>query len=239
MTLPLVDAANVLRAVGLDVLELPGWKTQGETDGGFNPHGIILHHDAMGLGNLNVPNYMHQNGVNGAQFWVGKDGRWVCIAAGRKWQAGTGGPWRGIPQDSGNKFTCGVETDHTVGQIWTTAQVAAIDLGCQALVHHYEWDVARYCCGHKEYAPTRKIDPENFDLNAWRSIISKPIQPIIKPPEDDVTAADLQAIKNMIEHAVDEIRTQTSEGNSIANVMAHLKTLQDDVTDIKAKLAAS
>jgi len=53
---------------------------------------------------------------------------------------------------------------------------------------------------------------------------------------NDVTPAQMQQIMNHIDHAVDQIRTETSEGNSIANVMKHLKDLQDDVTDIKAKV---
>jgi len=56
---------------------------------------------------------------------------------------------------------------------------------------------------------------------------------------DDVTPAQMQEIKGWIDHAVDEIRTETAEGNSIANVMHHLNDLQADVNQIKTTLNAS
>ena len=178
MTLFLSNAGNILRDAGLNVIEMPGWQDRGESDGPFNPIAIMLHHDGMGLGfntnpndDMNVPNYMSRNGVNGAPFWVRKDGVWVVLAAGRKWHAGIGNGWKAIPANQGNTYSAGVETDHTTGNPWPKEQLDSIHVGCRALVKAYGWDAAN-CCGHKEYAPGRKTDPENFDMNAWRMYLS-------------------------------------------------------------------
>jgi lysozyme len=69
-------------------------------------------------------------------------------------------------------------------------------------------------------------------------------QPTPLAPEDDMAAADVAAINQHIDHAVDEIRTETGNGNSIANVRMHqdsqgnqIQALQADVDGIKAQLA--
>lgn len=178
----LTDLADVLRAAGLTVIELPGWQQRGES-GPFDPRGLLLHHDAMGLGwnanpndDMNVPKYMSQNGVDGSQLWVRKDGAYVVMAAGKKWHAGSGS-WPGVP-GSGNTYLLGIETDHTVGDPWPDAQVQAIYSGSKALADHYQLHVL---IGHKEWAPARKIDPENFDLDAWRAFIRQPSIPTPPP----------------------------------------------------------
>ena len=163
---------------------MDGWATRGESDGPFNPLGLILHHDAMGLGFrgipsqiFNVPANMSQNGIDGSQLWVARSGEWWTMAAGRKWHAGLG-QWQNIPTDDGNSCTIGVETDHTVGDPWESQQFDSINIGCRALAAHYALDIPGMCCGHREYAPTRKIDPDNFDLDAWRTFLSGTTAPI-------------------------------------------------------------
>lgn len=188
MALPDVNDADILRAVGLTVTELPGWQGRGEADGGFAPIAVLFHHDAMELsGNsdpsddLNVPKYMSQQGVDGSQKWVGRQGVWVMLAAGRKWHAGKGIGWGRVGRDQGNSMMDGLETDHTVPgqatyQPWTAVQLASINLGVAALcrAHGYAFTA---CCGHKEYTRDtgRKVDPEGIDLDAWRITIAQPI----------------------------------------------------------------
>jgi hypothetical protein len=180
MSLPLVDVADVLRAAGVPVYEMPGWKDRGETDGPFTPLGLMIHHDAMGLAfnsnpndDNNVPANMAPNGKDGSQLWVKFDGTWWIMAAGRKWHAGLG-QWRGIPRDSGNSRTIGIETDHTDGNPWPAVMLDSIRRGSAALARAYRMDVDQMCCGHKEYAPTRKHDPSDFDLDAWRAAMKAP-----------------------------------------------------------------
>lgn len=180
--------ADILRAVGLKVLELPGWKERGETDGGFTPIGLMFHHDGMELSgdadpsnDLNVPQFMSQNGIDGSQKWVGRDGLWVMLAAGRKWHAGLGVGWKNVGRDEGNTKMDGLETDHTVPgnpryQPWSALQLASINLGVGALCRARGWEFSQ-CCGHMEYTRDtgRKVDPEGIDLNAWRRTISQSI----------------------------------------------------------------
>jgi hypothetical protein len=198
--------AGILRGAGLTVnLDYLG---AGETDGQFKPLGLILHHDAAGLSYTDgwggddvvaVPRNMAQPGGNGAQFWVGRSGTWYILSAGRKWHAGIGDGYGHIPANSGNIYAYGIETDYgpvrqqwsgpTVTSdgytwpVWDAAHRTAIDAGSRALAKTLGLNTF---CGHKEYAPTRKIDPANLSLNDWRAYIgastpSTPSEPAAPP----------------------------------------------------------
>lgn len=167
------------RARGLRVIERPGWESR--SDGSFDARGVMLHHDAMGLGyvdndlsnNLNVVANMERPGANGSQLWIGRDtlGRMclVFMAAGRKFHAGNGRGFRSIAANTGNATTVGIETDHTTGTGWDDELRHYIDVTTRLLVEEFDLDAQRDLAGHREYAPDRKPDPENFDLDAWRA----------------------------------------------------------------------
>lgn len=178
------DLVERCKARGLAVVELPGWQSRGE-GGSFSIRGVILHHDGEGLGNENVPRYMCQEGVNGSQLWIRKTGAVYFLAAGLKWHAGSGGGWRSVPANQGNATCVGIETDHTFGQEWPAPQMAAIVIVTQELCSLYGIDPDQWCCGHREYAPNRKPDPENFDLDAWRSTVKSGGGVVIQPVIDD------------------------------------------------------
>lgn len=204
-----------LQDAGLTVITK--FLTEGESDGGFDPIGLILHHDAGGLGQRttgvdeSIPQNMAQRGNNGAQFWVPRNlERTVyLLSSGRKWHAGTGNGYDLIPANSGNSRAYGIETDYgptTANDIvpaayfgvdgfdwpeWSAEMKITIDILSGALVHGAQLDF-NSCCGHKEYAPDRKIDPANFDLDGWRTAIqtwggNPTPQP---PPEEDMSTAD-------------------------------------------------
>lgn len=216
-SMALTDLADALRNAGLKVIELPGWQGRGES-GSFNPIGILLHHDAMGLGfnanpgdDMNVPDYMSQNGNDGSQLWVRRDGAWVVMASGRKWHAGSGRGYGDVPAGGGNTGFLGVETDHTTGNPWPAEQLDSINRGCRALAQHYGWKASN-CAGHKEYAPDRKIDPESFDLDAWRRYIrggtaSNTTAPPTAPPTAPSTPAkaDTGVLDNMDEQKLRQV----------------------------------
>jgi hypothetical protein len=210
--LSIAGIADPLRAAGLAVTELPGWQDRGESDGDFRPLGIIWHHDGMGLGydsdptnDDNVAQFMSQNGNNGAQIWIRRDGNVHLLASGRKWHAGTGAGWNAIPANDGNTYAVGIETDHTFGNPWPDAQVDAIITTSAVLAVQYGWDSANMC-GHKEYAPGRKPDPESVDCGSWRARVAARMaelqthpDPVPPAPEDDLFTdedrANLAALK--------------------------------------------
>ena len=83
------------------------------------------------------------------------------IAAGRCNHAGKG-VWNG--ESSGNTHFIGIEAENTGGHDdfpWPAVQLDAYHRGVAAILAHLKKD-ASFCCGHKEYAPKRKPDP---DLN--------------------------------------------------------------------------
>lgn len=188
----MLDRADVLRRAGVTVIEHPGWQTRGQNDGGYNPRGLMLHHDGSPFGDspgalewmLNQFGYLEDGVIKGrhggAQDWIDYYGHWHIIAAGRCWHAGIGPGWGPFPPDDGNTYAYAIETDHTEGEPWRPAQLSALRRGVPALFVRYGWDPLRALCGHKEYAPGRKPDPDPMDMNAFRADIK---QLMINPEE--------------------------------------------------------
>jgi hypothetical protein len=172
---PLIWMADVLRAGGCTVMEAPDWKTRGRPRP-FGPFGIMVHHDASPPGETaagwEVIAYGHAN-LEGpcGNLWLAYDGTWWCIAAGSANHAGEGdGSWGDI--DDGNHDTIGIETDHTTDERWTTGQQSAGLRGIDALRRHMgmsDAQVGRRILAHKEWAPSRKVDPDPMDMDAARA----------------------------------------------------------------------
>lgn len=167
--------ADVLRGAGLAVVESPGWETRGH--GVPGPIlGVLLHHTA-GPASGNYPSLpVVRDGRPGlagplANLGLARDGTWYVIAGGVAWHAGAGSiPW--IPGDQGNQHLIGVEAESTgilVGgrADWTPAQLNSYPRGVAALLAHLNLPASR-AIGHREWAPTRKIDPAGIDLPAFR-----------------------------------------------------------------------
>lgn len=171
--------ADVLRNAGLSVREIPGWESRGHGDIG-DILGVLLHHTA-GPATGNYPS--EQVVVNGrpdlegplANLGLARDGTWIVIAAGIAWHAGTGSiPW--CPTDQGNQHLIGIEAESTgLGPSpngdWTAAQRDSYPRGVAALLKHLNLPATR-TIGHKEWAPTRKIDPAFWDMDAFRAQVN-------------------------------------------------------------------
>jgi len=113
-------------------------------------------------------------GINGplCHILVARDGAVYLVAAGRANHAGKGGPWQGIPQDSGNAYLIGVEVENDgVGEPWSSELLQACDVVFATLLlglrRKSDW-----LCGHKEWAPDRKIDPARIDMTKYRGRVS-------------------------------------------------------------------
>jgi hypothetical protein len=173
---------EVLKRAGLEVRSMPDWQTRGrpKSTGGFDPRAIIFHHDASAKGPS--PDEAKFIALTGrppkipaplAHCWVGTDGVWHVLASGRTNHAGLGSGFGRIPKDSGNTYAIGVETDHTSKENWAPGQLEAITIGFAALADAMSIDPMRSVCGHREYAPGRKIDPSRVDMDAFRRDVAE------------------------------------------------------------------
>lgn len=212
MTYSLLWLPDVLKNIGLQVAEVPGWQNRGRGDVG-EIFGVICHHTA-GAKKLNMPSL--DTLINGrsdlagplAQLGLGRDGTYYVIAAGKCNHAGAGN-WQG--KTNGNLNFIGIEAENTgIDDPWPKEQLAAYRYGVAAILMHLKHS-AEWCAGHKEYAlpKGRKPDP-NFDMQAFRDDITdimhnkKQLEPIplTEPKENRPTlrrGATGEAVKKLQE----------------------------------------
>jgi N-acetyl-anhydromuramyl-L-alanine amidase AmpD len=165
-----------LRKNGCTTRAVKGWKTRGTSS--FAPRGILFHHTASNKDSGNAPALgicTHgRSDLPGplCHFLVGRDGIVYFVAAERANHAGTGGPIKGIPTDSGNSFLVGVECENNgIGEPWPARQLDAILTLFAVLTKRMDVGSAMVI-GHKEYT-TRKIDPANINLDTFRTRVAK------------------------------------------------------------------
>lgn len=186
----LLRLADDCRAAGLVVVELPGWETAGGELG--NVGAVVSHHTATGptvsdsavdrllrYGRSDLPGPLSQVGLD-------RQGRVHLIASGVANHAGAGS-WRGV---SGNSRAVGVEAYNSgTGEPWSQAQLDAWDVLNAVLLRTLTLP-ADAVCGHKEWAPTRKIDPAGLDMDDMRA---RAASLLTNPQEDDdmPTAAEV------------------------------------------------
>ena len=157
------NIADVLRAAGLTVIEVPGWRGRGKDLARVDA--IVWHHTATGRnwtdqrvadllrnGRPDVPGPLSQLGLD-------RQGRYWVIADGRANHNGYG--------THGNN-TIGIEAYNSgTGEPWPDAQVDAYVRGAAALGHAYGVPVHRQL-GHRETDPRRKIDPAGLNMDDMR-----------------------------------------------------------------------
>ncbi len=184
-----VGIADRLRRFGLVVVEVNGWRTRGSTT--FSPRGSVDHHTADGPGNAPSLNIC----VNGrsdlpgplCNVLVGRDNTCYVIAAGRANHAGSGG-WRGL---SGNSSVYGVERENrgTAADPWRPDQTDTAAKIHAALISGLATPDPGLVCGHKEWAPGRKVDAHAVDYAAFRRAVARHLAgpaPAPPPEEDDM-----------------------------------------------------
>ena len=162
---------QVLRDAGLAVEEVEGWKTRGHGEMG-TPKGILCHHTA---GPLTGDDPSLGVVIKGrpdlagplAQLFLGRDGTFHVVAAGRCYHAGAG-MWHGVTQ--GNSQFIGIEAENagTGKDHWPLPQMYAYITGVSAILRYLKQDDV-WAVGHKEYAlpKGRKTDP-SFDMVEFR-----------------------------------------------------------------------
>lgn len=165
--------ADRLRAAGLHVVEIAGWRTRGSSS--FNPFGSLDHHTA-GSRNGNAPSLniciYGRSDLPGplCQVLMGRDNTCYVIAAGRANHAGKG-QWGNA---NGNEDLYGIERENvgTSAELWRPDQTDAAAKAHAALIRGRAG--ADMVCRHAEYAlpPGRKPDTHSISGNALRGMVA-------------------------------------------------------------------
>lgn len=164
----ITEAAEVLRGVGLTVIEQNGWQTRARSSGGYadplGPVCVMWHHTASSGDPKGQTDYMSFNADARplANIAPAPNGDIWLLAAGATNTNGSGGPLsfsRGqVPVDGMNSRAWGMEImNNGVGQAYPQAQIDAAFLASNTLnklFGNQPSDVAN----HSLWAPGRKID---------------------------------------------------------------------------------
>ena len=153
--------AKRLRAAGLDVVEVPGWKTRGSDS--FFPRGAVTHHTAgapdrpgQKTPSLRICTFGRPD-LSGplCNTYLGYDRKVYVVAAGRANHAGIpdGGSIKGM---TGNSTAWGLEIEHP-GTFPLPDDMAEIAARIQAATVKGTTSADKVVY-HKEWAPSRKID---------------------------------------------------------------------------------
>lgn len=177
-------AAQVLRDAKLSVVEEDGWAARGR-EFTRTPLAIILHHDASAAGQIPDHPSVIIHGRSGkkplpgplAQWYLNRNGVWHVVASGKANHAGSG-YYNGLT--SGNSNTLGIEAaNNGVGEPWPEAQMQSYAKGVAAILKQLGAPSLN-AIGHKEWAPSRKIDP-SFDMNDFRAQVKKEMSEWLTP----------------------------------------------------------
>lgn len=161
--------ADALRAEGVIVSEVNGWRTAGSSS--LNARGVVLHHTAgPAVGDTASLNTC----VNGrsdlpgplCNVYLSRTGVAYIVASGRANHAGLGG-WNGL---SGNSSVLGIEAESTGMGDWTQETLDAYPKIVAGMCRVGKIPVANVC-GHREWT-RRKIDPAGIDLNLFRAQVT-------------------------------------------------------------------
>lgn len=199
----LTDLADVLRAAGLSVVEIPGWKTRGRP-GTFEPIGVLCHHTGGTSDSLAYAEWMALEGRSDlnpplAQLALNRRGTFIVMAAGRANHAGACKPIAGLQTYSGRDYgdgnaqLVGIEAMNTGSEGWTTAQYRAYVRGCAALNAAYGFPVKR-TLAHRETSLAGKPDPGGIDMTKFRSDVAAEDL----SEGDSMSAADVAELKDYL-----------------------------------------
>lgn len=200
----LTDLADVLRGAGLDVVELDGWQFRSRGSGGYDsgrPTHVMVHHtasppSASGASDANYCAYYDEDAPL-SNLCLDRDGCWWILAGGATNTNGKGGPLDGVPADSMNTHSIGVEANGGYGYSWPDVQQDSYVRGVATLCQRYG---IRYVRGHVEWAPTRKVDPAGqsrwasgaatWNLNAFRNDVTAAQSGQTEGTDDDMPLSD-------------------------------------------------
>jgi hypothetical protein len=143
--------------------------------GDFTPSWVMLHHTGSGMpADGPAPNaQVVRDGrpdLAGplCNLLVRRDHKVELISRGKANHAGAG-QYGSIPTDEGNRYAVGIEIEHngTSAEAWLPPYVDFCEVVAAATADHLHQPATRVCA-HKEYAPTRKIDPYEWNMDTAR-----------------------------------------------------------------------
>lgn len=177
---------GVLRAAGLTVHEVGGWRERGGDS--FAPRGVICHETRGSVNSTDAGEIrVLIEGSNTApppiaQLYLSRSGAWHVVASGRcnHVRVGQAGPFKGV----GNTNLLGIEAQHAGGEAWTATQYNSYVRGVAAILRHTGWPAP---VGHKEHQPGEKTDPA-FGMAQFRADVAA----VSTSGGDDVSVKDVQ-----------------------------------------------
>lgn len=166
-----------LRVRGVEVKKVDGWESRGH-EGTFDPRGVLEHHTASATGSdapaIHTVTFGRPD-LPGplCNFLVSRSGIVYFIASGRAYHAGLGGPFRGIPLNSGNSYLWGIEIENNgVGEKYPGHQMFAVRVLTKLLLTRSGNRGAFMAFGHKEWT-SRKIDPSLWKMDQFRHDVKR------------------------------------------------------------------
>jgi hypothetical protein len=188
-----LDLAGLLRAGGMTVHEVGGWRHRARP-GAFTPVGIMMHHTGGPRGGNSLPTIVQgRPDLPGplANFHVERTGVLNVVSGGKSNHAGPGAQrvlddvrrgipptdtaaQRGLPDGpSGNAFFYGFENQNSGDgkEPWPEAQLDAMARAAAALCEAHCWNANRVI-SHAEWT-SRKPDPRGIDMNDFRARVSR------------------------------------------------------------------
>lgn len=175
------DLADVLRAAGLRVVEVPGWRDRSrpESTGGFAPVGNLWHHTGAGPGGdaYAYAQWLAETGRPDlpaplCQLSYGRDGTVYVCAAGRANHAGQAKASGPVPAGDGNALYLGHECQNNGAEGWSGPQYEAMVKAAAATSKAYGWTAAANR-GHRETSVTGKWDPGLLNLDDFRDDVAQ------------------------------------------------------------------
>lgn len=163
--------ADLLRAWGLKVVEMPGWKQWGNGDFGYIK-GVFAHHTGS---NSTPASYIARNprlnNQLSSQIHLGRDGTVTLCGVGVAWHAGKGS-YPGWQTNNANWESIGIEAVSDGRSPWPEAQMVAYRKTCAAILWYLgHRSTVDHLLGHKEYsgAAQGKWDPGGIDMTKFRA----------------------------------------------------------------------
>jgi hypothetical protein len=212
--------AGELRAAGLRVVEVGGWKTRGSTQ--FAPVGVTWHatagsRKATAQGEVNVILTGSDSAPAPiAQLMIWRDGTIYVCAAGRcnHNKVGWAGPNRGL----GNTALLGIEmANDNKGEPWPAAQLDAARRATAAIMRRLGADPRKRLAGHYEHQPyagrppgetSTKSDPYGVDMTKERPRVAALMTTEVEDELNDADKKWLTAeITRLIDARADQIET--------------------------------